>query len=353
MKTYKIAVLPGDGIGPEVMAEALAALKVVGEKHGFSCNLEYADVGGVAIDKHGEALPKTTLDTCRKSDAILFGSVGGPKWESLPPEKQPERAALLPLRKIFDLFANIRPVELYPSISSLSPLKPEIVNRGVDLLTVRELTSGIYFGQPKGCDAEKGFDTMIYHKSEVERIARVAFKAAAGRRKKVTSIDKANVLSAMVFWRKTVAEIAKEFPDIQLNHMYIDNAAMQMMINPAQFDVLLCGNMFGDILSDEASALAGSLGMLPSASINASSFGLYEPGGGSAPDIAGKGIANPVAQILSAAMMLDYSFKETAAAAEIRKAVRDCIESGVRTRDIGGTASTKELGKAVAEKIRG
>ncbi len=353
MKTYKIAVLPGDGIGPEVMAEAVAALKAAGEKHGFSCALQYADVGGVAIDNHGEALPKTTLDTCRKSDAILFGSVGGPKWESLPPEKQPERAALLPLRKIFDLFANLRPVELYPSISSLSPLKPEIISRGVDLLTVRELTSDIYFGQPKGCEAEKGFDTMIYHKSEVERIARVAFRAAAGRRKKVTSIDKANVLSTMVFWRRTVAEIAKEFPDIQLNNMYVDNAAMQMMINPAQFDVLLCGNMFGDILSDEASALAGSLGMLPSASINASSFGLYEPGGGSAPDIAGKGVANPVAQILSMAMMLEYSFKEAAAATDIRKAVRDCIESGIRTRDIGGTASTKELGKAVEEKIRG
>jgi 3-isopropylmalate dehydrogenase len=304
----KIAILPGDGIGPEVMKEALKVLDAVGEKHGLYFDFSYADVGGVAIDNQGVALPEKTLEICQNSDAILFGSVGGRKWESLPPEERPERASLLPLRKHFGLYCNLRPARIFKSLAAASPLKPEIVKDGFDILCVRELTGGIYFGEPKGRtghgDEETGFDTMVYSRKEIARIARSAFGAARKRRNKVTSVDKANVLNSMVLWREVVTEVAKEYPDVELNHIYIDNATMQLLRDPHQFDVLLCGNMFGDIISDECAMITGSMGLLASASLNEKNFGLFEPAGGSAPDIAGKGIANPIAQILSAAMML-------------------------------------------------
>lgn len=355
----KIAVLAGDGIGPEVMAEAIKVLKVCEKKFGIAFDCTSADVGGAAIDNHGEALPASTLKVCEESEAVLFGSVGGPKWESLPPEKQPERAALLPLRKHFDLFCNLRPAKIFPSLKSSSPLAPSVVENGFDILCVRELTSGIYFGSPKGREGEgaqeKAFDTLVYNRSEIERIAKMAFEAAQKRRKKVVSVDKANVLTTMVFWREVVSEIAKDYPDVELSHMYIDNAAMQVVRNPGQFDVMLCGNMFGDIISDECAMITGSMGMLCSASINEQKFGLYEPAGGSAPDIAGKGIANPIAQILSAAMMLRYSLNLGQAADAIDAAVAKTLEDGIFTGDIApaGTASvnTAQMGDAVAERI--
>ncbi len=337
-REFKIAVLPGDGIGPEVMAEAMKVLDRVEEKFSVRFERVTANVGGVAIDREGKALPDSTVALCRQSDAILFGSVGGPKWESLPPDEQPERGALLPLRKIFGLFCNLRPAIVFPALAGNSSLKPEIVDGGFDLLVVRELTGGIYFAQPKGIDGagpeRTGFDTMKYSEAEVERIARVAFEAAGKRRKKVCSIDKANVLSTSVLWREVVDRVAKDYPDVELSHMYVDNAAMQLCRWPKQFDVMLCGNMFGDILSDEAAMLTGSLGMLPSASLAEGSFGLYEPSGGSAPDIAGQGIANPIAQILSAAMMLKYSFGLGGAALAVEKAVEAVLDEGYRTADI-------------------
>lgn len=356
----KIAVLAGDGIGPEVMAEAIKVLKAVEKAFGMTMVFVEADVGGCAIDKHGHALPPQTLDVCRQSDAILFGSVGGPKWESLPPEQQPERAALLPLRKIFDLFCNLRPACVYPALASASPLRPDIVRDGFDILCLRELAGGIYFGQPKGREGagpkERAYDTMVYHRWEIERIARKAFEIARTRRKKVTSIDKANVLTTMVLWREVVMETARDYPDVALNHMYVDNAAMQLMRDPHQFDVLLCGNMFGDILSDQCAMLTGSLGLLPSASLSTSLFGLYEPAGGSAPDIAGKGIANPIAQILSAALMLRHSFQREDAARAVERAVAEAIEAGICTADIARGAqrpvSTAAMGDAITERVR-
>jgi 3-isopropylmalate dehydrogenase len=356
---YKIAVLPGDGIGPEVMKEALKILAVIREQFDFQFEYQKADVGGCAIDKWGTALPPETLALCESSSAILFGSVGGPKWENLSPEKQPERAALLPLRKHFKLFCNLRPAKVYPALAAASPLKAEIVGAGFDILCVRELTGGIYFGLPKGRQGsgaeEKAFDTMIYTRPEIERIARAAFDIARQRRKKVTSVDKANVLTVMVFWREVVNDVAKAYPDVELDHLYIDNAAMQLIKDPGRFDVLLCENMFGDILSDECAMLTGSMGLLPSASLNESRFGLYEPAGGSAPDIAGLGIANPVAQILSAAMMLKYSFGLDTAAAAIENAVETVLSSGIRTRDIAGNdhqvVDTATMGAAIAERI--
>jgi 3-isopropylmalate dehydrogenase len=355
----KIAVLPGDGIGPEIMQQAIRVLDTLNRT--FSVPVEYvvADVGGCAIDRHGEALPRRTLDLCESSDAILFGSVGGPKWEGLPPEKQPERAALLPLRKHFDLFCNLRPCRVFKSLAGASPLRPDIVGEGFDILCVRELTGDIYFGQPKGREGsgpkEKAFDTMVYHREEIERIARMAFSLAEKRRRKVTSVDKANVLTTMVFWREVVTAIAKEFPDVKLEHVYVDNAAMQLVKNPHQFDVLLCGNMFGDILSDECAMLTGSLGLLPSASINEKRFGLYEPAGGSAPDIAGLGLANPIAQILSLAMLFRYSFDDTETANAIESAVEKTLSSGVHTKDIALDQSkfvdTKTMGDAIIERI--
>ena len=355
----KIAILAGDGIGPEVMREALKVLDAVQEKFSFKLEYAFADVGGCAIDKQGAALPPETLKICEESDAILFGSVGGPQWENLPPAEQPERAALLPLRKHFDLFCNFRPARVYPSLTAACPLRADIVKGGFDILCVRELTSGIYFGQPKGRMGEgkdeKAFDTMIYSRGEIERIAHLAFAAARKRRGLVTSIDKANVLTTMVLWREVVIEIAKEYPDVTLNHLYIDNATMQMVRDPHQFDVMLCGNMFGDIISDEVAMLTGSMGLLASASLNQDNFGLFEPAGGSAPDIAGQGIANPIAQILSAAMMLRYSFSLDAAADAIDQAVAKTLEAGIHTRDIAinpkKTVNTAEMGAAILKRV--
>jgi 3-isopropylmalate dehydrogenase len=364
MRTFKIAVLAGDGIGPEVMVEALRVLSVVRKKFGLEFSFTEARVGGAAIDHDGHALPEATLAVCRESDAILFGSVGGPKWESLPPNDQPERAALLPLRKHFGLFANLRPAVCHPALTHASPVKESIISGGFDVLCVRELTGGLYFGQPKYSREENGeqvaVDTMVYRRSEIERIAHVAFRAAQGRKRKLTSIDKANVLENGVLWRRTVNEIAKSYPDVALNHLYVDNAAMQLVKNPKAFDVVLAENLFGDILSDEMAMIAGSLGMLPSASLGARNadglnFGLYEPSGGTAPDIAGKGIANPIAQILSAAMMLRYSLGQNEAALAIESAVAKAIEAGLRTGDIftegNRRVNTREMGEAVAAAL--
>ncbi len=361
-QTYNIAVLPGDGIGPEVMAEAVKVLKAVENKFNVTFNLTECFVGGKAIDETGEPLPAATMKTCEESDAILFGSVGGPKWDHLPPEKRPERGALLPLRKHFKLFCNLRPARIYQGLNALSPLRKDISDRGFDMVVVRELTGGIYFGQPKKREGsgpdEVAYDTEIYHRFEIERIAKIAFEAARLRKKKVTSVDKSNVLQSSILWREVVEEVSKKHPDVELNNIYIDNATMQLVKDPSQFDILLCNNMFGDILSDECAMITGSMGMLPSASLSESGFGLYEPAGGSAPDIAGKNIANPAAQILSAALMLRYSFKMEEAAQAIEKAVSDVLAEGYLTGDLmaSGTAkhevqSTSDFGTLVAAKL--
>ena len=356
---FKIAVLPRDGIGPEVMTQALAVLDAAQERFGFELAYTQADVGGIAIDRHGKALPDATLRLCEASDAILFGSVGGPKWESLPPAEQPERGALLPLRKHFNLFCNLRPAKVFPALAAASPLHPRIVRDGFDILCVRELTGDIYFGQPKGREGsgpdERAFDTMVYTRREIERIARAAFDAARLRRQRVASVDKANVLTTMVLWREVVSETARDYPDVTLSHIYVDNATMQLVRDPHQFDVLLCGNMFGDIISDECAMITGSMGLLASARISESGFGLYEPAGGSAPDIAGQGIANPIAQILSAALMLRYSLNLAEAADAIEEAVAHVLAKGLRTPDIaaGGEAiDTQAMGDAVASRLR-
>jgi len=353
-----IAVLPGDGIGPEIMEQAIKVLDRAKQIFGFDLEFEYADVGGAAIDRHGKALPSSTLALCEAGDAILFGSVGGPRWEHLPPEEQPERGALLPLRKHFDLYCNLRPARVFSSLVQASPLRPDIVQNGFDILCVRELTGGIYFGQPKGRKGtgkdEYAFDTMVYSRFEIERIAKMAFEAARQRRGNVTSIDKANVLFSMVLWRETVTRIAKDFPDVRLTHMYVDNAAMQLVKNPRQFDVLLCGNMFGDIISDECAMITGSMGLLASASLNEKKFGLYEPAGGSAPDIAGKGIANPIAQVLSGAMMLRYSCGQPRAAEAIETAIDRVLARGIFTADMAGTGSpvdTRGMGDAIVKEL--
>jgi 3-isopropylmalate dehydrogenase len=364
MKTFKIAVLPGDGIGPEVMTEARRVLSAVEKKFSLKFELTEARVGGIAIDVDGKALPEETVKVCEASDAILFGSVGGPKWESLPPNEQPERAALLPLRKHFGLFANLRPAVCFPQLTHASPVRADLVEGGFNILCVRELTGGLYFGQPKYSREENGdtvaVDTMVYRKSEIERIAHVAFKAAQGRGRQLTSVDKANVLENSVLWRRTMIEVSKQYPDVKLSHLYVDNAAMQLIKNPRGFDVIVAENLFGDILSDEMAMIAGSLGMLPSASLGLKEtptgrFGLFEPSGGTAPDIAGKGIANPIAQILSAAMMLRYSLGETAAANAIDSAVKMVIEGGLRTGDIYSEGSkrvgTVEMGESIAAAI--
>ena len=350
-RTFKLAVLPGDGIGPEVMAEALRVLDTVAARSSLTFEYNHQLVGGAAIDAVGKALPAETVAACEASDAILFGSVGGPKWEHLPPNEQPERGALLPIRKHFGLFANLRPGICYPALTSSSPIRPDLVEGGFDVLCVRELTGGMYFGQPKSRttlpdgDIEV-IDTMVYKKSEIVRIAHVAFKAAQLRRKHVTSVDKANVLTNSVLWRETMVEVAKEYPDVTLAHLYVDNAAMQLIKAPRSFDVLVTENLFGDILSDEMAMISGSLGMLPSASLgtrgaNGLYFGMYEPSGGSAPDIAGQGIANPIAQILSVAMMLRFSLGENDAAAMIEAAVAKAIDDGYRTGDIATGAATE------------
>lgn len=353
-RSHRITVLAGDGIGPEVMTEALRVLDAVQTKFGFQITRTELLVGGAAIDATGHPLPPETIDASEHADAILFGSVGGPKWESLPPDLQPERGALLPLRKHFGLFANLRPGVCLPSLTHASPVKNELIKDGFDVLCVRELTGGIYFGKPKGRHEENGepvaLDTMIYRKSEIVRIARVAFTAAMARGKRVVSVDKANVLASSVLWREVVIEVAKEFPEVELSHLYVDNAAMQLIRRPGEFDVLVTENLFGDILSDEMAMISGSLGMLPSASLgqrheNGLYFGMYEPSGGSAPDIAGKGIANPIAQILSLAMLLRFSLGENEAAAAVEAAVASAINDGYRTGDIATKdASEKHVG---------
>lgn len=362
-RTYNLAVLPGDGIGPEVMAEAIKVLNTVAAKSDMSFNYNHQLVGGAAIDAVGKALPAETISACEASDAILFGSVGGPKWESLPPNEQPERAALLPIRKHFGLFANLRPGICYPALTASSPVRADLVEGGFDVLCVRELTGGLYFGQPKSRttlpdgDIEV-IDTMVYKKSEIERIGHVAFKAAQLRSKHVTSVDKANVLTNSVLWRETMIEVAKQYPDVTLAHLYVDNAAMQLIKAPRSFDVMVTENLFGDILSDEMAMICGSLGMLASASLGKQKadglyFGLFEPSGGTAPDIAGMGIANPIAQILSAALLLRFSLGQEAAAVSIENAVRQVISEGLRTGDIftgaPGTrkVNTAEIGDAI------
>ena len=364
MKPYTIAVLAGDGIGPEVMQQADAVLSSIESRFGHAFERRAADVGGIAIDNHGHALPQQTVETCRSADAVLFGSVGGPKWEALPPDQQPERAALLPLRKIFGLFANLRPAIIFPQLRDASPLKPAVVGDGLDVLVVRELTGGIYFGEPKSHTRDRAVDTMVYTRPEIERIAHVAFQAARKRNGRVTSIDKANVLANGVLWREVVSDIAAEYGDVELGHMYVDNAAMQLVRNPRQFDVILCSNMFGDILSDEASMITGSLGMLPSASLSSSTigsaaspvFGLYEPSGGSAPDIAGRDLANPIAQILSLAMLLKYSFGLDEAYEAIFNAITRVLDERLRTADIMSDGCTQvgtaELGARIAAALR-
>ncbi|MEQ4669694.1 3-isopropylmalate dehydrogenase [Providencia manganoxydans] len=358
-KSYHIAVLPGDGIGPEVMAQANKVLDAIRQRFALSITTKEYDVGGIAIDRHGKPLPEETVAGCENADAVLFGSVGGPKWENLPPDSQPERGALLPLRKHFKLFSNLRPARLYQALEAFCPLRADIAAQGFDILCVRELTGGIYFGQPKGRKGEGkeeyAFDTEIYHRYEIERIARIAFESAKKRNHKVTSIDKANVLQSSVLWREVVNQIAKEYPDVAVSHMYIDNATMQMIKAPAQFDVVLCSNLFGDIISDECAMITGSMGMLPSASLNEAGFGLYEPAGGSAPDIAGQNIANPIAQILSAAMLLRFSLNENDAADAIERAVNKALEDGHRTADLAGggkSVSTSEMGDIIARYIR-
>lgn len=358
-KPHHIAVLPGDGIGPEVMAQAYKVLEAVRQRFGLKITTSEYDVGGAAIDKHGSPLPEATVTGCEQADAILFGSVGGPKWEHLPPNDQPERGALLPLRKHFKLFSNLRPARLYQGLEEFCPLRADIAAKGFDILCVRELTGGIYFGQPKGREGqgmhEKAFDTEVYYRFEIERIARIAFESARKRRSKVTSIDKANVLQTSIMWREVVNEIAKDYPDVGLSHMYIDNATMQLIKAPSQFDVLLCSNLFGDILSDECAMITGSMGMLPSASMNEQAFGLFEPAGGSAPDIAGKNIANPIAQILSAALLLRYSLGADDAANAIEQAVNKALEAGHRTGDLANgqqALGTSEMGDIIARFVK-
>ena len=362
--TYKIAVLAGDGIGPEVMVEALGLLQRCAELDQFQVNLNESLVGGVAIEATGKALPEETLSNCEASDAILFGSVGGPRWERLPPNEQPERAALLPLRKYFNLFANLRPALCLPELSAASPLRPDLVQGGFEILCIRELTGGLYFGQPKGTHQENGeivaVDTMVYRKSEVERIAHLAFQIARSRKRRLVSVDKADVLENSLLWRAVLKEVAADYTDVELTHLLVDNAAMQFIRAPKAFDVVVTENLFGDILSDELAMLTGSIGMLPSASLGTGQhgsyrFGLYEPSGGSAPDIAGKGIANPIAQILSVAMMLRHSFNLDDTAARIESAVRQTIAKGLRTRDIWseGTSlvSTEEMGHEIRANL--
>lgn len=351
----KIAVLPGDGIGNEVMNEAIKVLNKIEEKFNHSFELTWAHIGGAGIDNEGSAFPESTKKICEASDAILFGSVGGPKWEHLPPHEQPERGGILPIRKHFGLYANLRPAKIFKGLSSASPLKSEIVKDGFDMLIVRELTGGIYFGE-KGKDENSAWDMLKYSIPEIERIARTAFDSAQKRNKKVTSVDKANVLASSVLWRSVVERIQKEeYPDCSLDHLYIDNATMQILVRPQSFDVIVTENMFGDILSDEAAQISGSIGMLASASLNEKGFGMYEPSGGSAPDIAGKGIANPIAQILSLAMLLKYSFGLQTESDAIENAIQKTLDQGFRTGDIFSEGmqkvGTAEMGDAIIRNL--
>ena len=352
----KIALLAGDGIGPEILREATRVLDVL-RGEGLKIETEEALVGGVAYDAHGDPLPQATLDLVTASDAVLFGAVGGPKYDTLPRDKRPEKA-ILGLRKECDFFANLRPATVFPELADASTLKPEVVS-GLDIMIVRELTGDIYFGQPRGVSGAKGervgFNTMHYTEPQIRRILHVGFRTARQRARRLCSVDKMNVLETTQLWRDIAVEIAPEYPDVELSHMLVDNCAMQLVRNPRQFDVIVTGNMFGDILSDEASMLTGSIGMLPSASLDAAGKGLYEPIHGSAPDIAGKGVANPLAMILSMAMMFRYTFDRADIAARIEKAVRAALASGLRTADIAakGTkpTATAAMGTAVAKAL--
>lgn len=355
--TKKIAVLPGDGIGPEIVAEAMKVLEAL-RAFGFKFEAEHAPIGGAGYDAAGDPLPEATLKLAKQADAVLLGAVGGPQYDTLPRDKRPERG-LLRIRKELKLFANLRPALLYPQLAAASSLKPEVVS-GLDIMIVRELTGDIYFGQPRGIeirDGERvGFNTMVYSESEVRRVAQVAFGIAMQRGKKLCSVEKANVLECSELWKEIVIEVGRDYPEVSLSHMYVDNAAMQLVRAPKQFDVIVTGNIFGDILSDEASMLTGSIGMLPSASLDADNKGMYEPIHGSAPDIAGKGIANPLATILSVAMLLRYTLQEAALAERIEAAVQKVLAQGYRTGDIytEGTrkVGTAAMGDAVAAALR-
>jgi 3-isopropylmalate dehydrogenase len=353
----KIAVLPGDGIGPEIVGEAVRVLDVL-RRAGLSVDLETAPIGGAGFDAGKHPLPEATLALARRADAVLLGAVGGPKWDTLPRAMRPEQG-ILGLRKQLGLFANLRPALLYPELAAASTLKPEVV-AGLDVMILRELTGDIYFGEPRGrrkndAGEDEGFDTMRYSASEIRRIARVGFETARARGRKLCSVDKANVLDTSILWREVVTETAKDYPDVALTHMYVDNAAMQLVRNPKQFDVIVTGNLFGDILSDEASMLAGSIGMLPSASLDEKRKGLYEPIHGSAPDIAGQDKANPLATILSVAMMFRYTFARADLADRIERAVRAVLAKGLRTADIAmageRTVGTRAMGEAVAAAL--
>jgi 3-isopropylmalate dehydrogenase len=354
----RICVLPGDGIGPEIIDQALKVLRTVGKRFGRSFETTDALIGGAAIDATGVPLPEETVRLCRESDAVLLGAVGGPKWDEIDPAVRPEKG-LLGIRKALGLFSNLRPATLYPQLKAACYLRPDIVDQGIDVMVVRELTGGIYFGEPRGeevRDGERvGFNTMIYREGEVRRIARVAFEAARKRRGKLCSVDKANVLDVSRLWRKVVVETAREYPDVELSHMYVDNAAMQLVRSPSQFDVIVTGNLFGDILSDEAAVITGSIGMLPSASLGEANPGLYEPIHGSAPDITGQDKANPLATILSVAMLLRYSGGMEEQAQAIEQAVGRTLDQGLRTGDImqPGMAMVgcRAMGDAVAGNI--
>lgn len=353
--SYNIAVIPGDGIGPEVVGETIRVLNVAAKKFGFELNYTEYLAGGCAIDAKGKPLPEETLKGALESDAVLLGAVGGDKWDTLPSDMRPEKA-LLGLRGELGLFANLRPAVLFDQLTSACPLKPELIEGGLDIIVIRELTGGIYFGKKERGD-DWAYDTMSYTEPEVRRIAHVAMKTAMVRDKKVMSVDKANILESSRLWRKVVTEVAAEYPEITLSHMYVDNAAMQLVRNPKQFDVIVTENMFGDILSDEAAMITGSIGMLPSASLGEGTRGMYEPVHGSAPDIAGKGIANPLATILSAAMMLRYSLGQEEAAKAIEAAVDAALTSGARTGDIAlkgeATLSTTEMTDKVLAGLEG
>jgi len=353
MKKYKIALIKGDGIGPEIIDEAVKVLDAVSSCYDFELEYEELLMGGVAYDITGDPLPQETITKSLNSDAVLFGAIGGEKWDTLPREKRPE-SGLLRFRKELGVYANLRPAMVYDELVNASTLKPEVI-QGVDLMVVRELIGGIYFGEPKGRDENRGFNTMVYTRDEIVRIARVAFDIAMKRNKRVCSVDKANVLDVSQLWRDVVTEISKDYPDVELSHMYVDNAAMQLIRDPKQFDVILTGNIFGDILSDEASMLSGSIGLLPSASIGAK-IGVYEPIHGSAPDIAGQGIANPIATISSASMMLRYALGETQAADAIDNAIKQALKDGYRTQDLSAfdakeVCSTNEMGSIIANNV--
>ena len=353
MKNYKITLIKGDGIGPEIIDEAVKVLDAVSSCCNFQFEYDEALMGGVAYDITGDPLPQETITKSLNSDAVLFGAIGGEKWDTLPREKRPE-SGLLRFRKELGVYANLRPAVVYDELINASSLKPEII-KGVDIMVVRELIGGIYFGEPKGRTEDKGWNTMVYTRSEIVRIAHHAFQIAQKRDKRVCSIDKANVLDVSQLWRDVVTEVSAEYPDVELSHMYVDNAAMQLVLNPKQFDVMLTGNIFGDILSDEASMLCGSIGLLPSASVG-DKIGVYEPIHGSAPDIAGQGIANPIATISSASMMLRYALGEIEAADKIDKAIKKALSEGYRTGDLAQfdakeICSTSEMGSIIANYI--